>query len=188
MGNDSSKHPQHGKEDGTKKSQSSSVIAALKPGPSNSTIQKHLDMAKKSRVLSLKGSNLKNVPDAVLEVAPLIRSLDLSQNRLQSLRKFFGEFEMLKQLHLNDNALISLPDELGNLKKLEVLNLNGNQLTSLPDTLVGCMALHHLNLSNNQFSEFPNVVCLLPRADIVDISHNSIRELPDDVRFLNLSF
>lgn len=114
-------------------------------------------------------------------MAPLLRNLDLSENRIQILPPFFGQFEILKQLHLNDNLLTSVPDELGNLKKLEVLNLSGNQLTSLPDTLVGCLVLANLNVSGNRFTTFPTVICLLPRVDIVDISNNAIQELPDEV-------
>ncbi|KAE9549077.1 hypothetical protein FO519_007716 [Halicephalobus sp. NKZ332] len=177
MGNDSSKSS--GGSQG--KSGASGVINSLKSGPSNSVVQKHLETAKKSRVLQLKGSNMKTVPNILVEVAPLLRNLDLSQNRIPSLPPFFGQFEILKQLHLNDNLLTSVPDELGNLKKLEVLNLSGNQLTSLPETLVGCLALTNLNVSENRFAIFPVVICLLPRVDIVDISKNEIQELPNEI-------
>ena len=57
MGNDSSK------------SKSSNVLSSLKPGPSNAVIQRHLDTAKKSRSLTLKGINLKTIPTALNEVS-----------------------------------------------------------------------------------------------------------------------
>uniref|UniRef100_A0A914YKU8 Uncharacterized protein n=1 Tax=Panagrolaimus superbus TaxID=310955 RepID=A0A914YKU8_9BILA len=142
MGNDSSKSKNG------PSSKASNVLASLKPGPSSSLIQRHLDTAKKSRSLTLKGLNLKTIPKELEEVAPLLRSLDLSQNRIIQLPQFFGTFEILKQLHLNANVLTSIPNELGNLKKLEILVLSNNNLIELPVALVGCTNLTTLkNLS-----------------------------------------
>ena len=76
MGNDSSKSSggSHGK------SGASGVINSLKSGPSNSVVQKHLETAKKSRVLQLKGSNMKTIPNVLVEV----RELTFTKNRLKS--------------------------------------------------------------------------------------------------------
>lgn len=65
MGNESSKSHQSAS---TKKS-SSGILSTLKPGPSNAVIQQHLNTAKKTRVLSLKASNLKLIPSNLIEVS-----------------------------------------------------------------------------------------------------------------------
>jgi Leucine-rich repeat (LRR) protein len=181
MGNESSKSKSGAS------SKASNVLSSLKPGPSNAVIQRHLDTAKKSRSLTLKGLNLKVIPRDLGEVAPLLRSLDLSQNKISQLPLFFGQFEILKQLHLNGNTLTSLPDELGNLKKLEVLVLSNNLLKELPETLVGCTNLTTFKVDGNQLTLFPTCICLLPRLDIVDMSMNQIEFLPDEVGQINAS-
>jgi Leucine-rich repeat (LRR) protein len=183
MGNDSSKS----KPGASTSSKASNVLASLKPGPSTAVIQRHLDTAKKSRSLTLKGMNLKAIPRELGEVAPLLRSLDLSQNRITQLPLFFGQFELLKQLHLNGNALTSLTDELGNLKKLEILILSNNDLSMLPETLVGCTNLTTLKVDGNHLTTFPTCLCLIPRLDIVDLSMNQIESIPDEIGQINAS-
>uniref|UniRef100_A0AC34G629 Leucine-rich repeat-containing protein 57 n=1 Tax=Panagrolaimus sp. ES5 TaxID=591445 RepID=A0AC34G629_9BILA len=150
-------------------------------------IQRHLDTAKKSRSLTLKSLNLKLIPKELAEVAPLLRSLDLSQNRITQLPQFFGTFEILKQLHLNANGLKSLPEELGNLKKLEILILSNNNLTEIPEALVGCINLTTLKVDGNHLTAFPTCICLLPRLDIVDLSMNQIETIPDEIGQINTS-
>jgi hypothetical protein len=68
MGNDSSKS----KPGGSTSSKASNVLASLKPGPSTAVIQRHLDTAKKSRSLTLKGMNLKAIPRELGEVSFLL--------------------------------------------------------------------------------------------------------------------
>lgn len=60
MGNDSSKSiPGHGKK---------KLSLSLKPGPSSSVVQRHLENARKSRVLQLKNTGLKQLPIQIKEV------------------------------------------------------------------------------------------------------------------------
>ncbi|ETN71026.1 leucine Rich repeat-containing domain protein [Necator americanus] len=181
-------------------------------GPSQSTVQRHIDNARKSRILQLKACGLKSMPSALNELYEVIRNLELSQNKIKELPPDIGYFTVLKQLHLSENALsgfttlfrnefidglfhlkltnllaAQLPDEIGSLKNLEILNLQSNKLSSLPDTIVGCTSLKTLNLSANNFIQFPVPACHLMSLETLNLSQNAITELPDEVSSLNAS-
>ncbi|WKX92874.1 hypothetical protein Q1695_010701 [Nippostrongylus brasiliensis] len=179
MGNESSKS----------KSPGAKVTSALgiKTGPSQTTIQKHMDNAQKSRILQLKSCGLRSVPPSLHELRDVIRNLELSQNQIKELPPTIGGFSLLKQLHLSENLLSELPDEIGALKNLEVLNLQRNMLTSLPDAIAGCYSLRTLNVSSNKFSQFPMSVCYLASLETLLLEQNTITELPTQVSSLNVS-
>ncbi|KAH7718019.1 leucine Rich Repeat family protein [Aphelenchoides avenae] len=154
---------------------------SLKSGPSSATVTRHLDNAKKSRILQLKGCHLKVVPNVLEEVADILRNLDLSQNRIKEVPPFIGNFNALKQLHLSVNLIDRLPDEIGFLKSLETLSINGNQLTELPESLTQLSSLKTLNASANRLSRFPTVVCQLTQLEVLDLSENQIESIPDEI-------
>lgn len=140
-------------------------------------------MASKSRILQLKGTGLKKVPDEIEPLADVLRNLELSENKIREIPIFIGQFSQLKQLHLANNCLEFLPDELGSMKKLEILNLAGNKLKALPDTIVGCTDLKTIDLSSNVFTVFPVAVIGCLQLDILNLNGNQIESLPDDVSF-----
>lgn len=100
-------------------------------GPSSSQLQRHLEQARKSKTLKLKGAGIKAIPPIIVELTDELRTVDISENKLRELPPFLGQFSMLRQLHIQDNRLTWLPDELGCLKKLELLNTAGNQLETV---------------------------------------------------------
>lgn len=179
MGNDSSKSPSGRAKKG--------LGISLKSGPSSSTVQRHLENAQKSRVLQLKGCNLKSLPEQAEQVKDILRNLDLSQNRIRELPFYIGQFANLKQLHIASNVLESLPDDIGLLKNLEVLNVSDNQLRSLPESFVGLCSLKNLDLSRNKFEILPIVICHLAALENLDMSTNLIEQLPDEVKDLKAS-
>ncbi|KHJ86178.1 leucine Rich repeat-containing domain protein, partial [Oesophagostomum dentatum] len=184
MGNESSKAPKgsSGKSGGGVAS-----TLGLRSGPSQSTVQRHIENARKSRILQLKGCGLKSMPPALNELYEVIRNLELSQNKIKELPLEIGCFTALKQLHLSENVLTHLPDEIGSLKNLEILNLQSNKLSSLPDSIVGCTSLKTLNLSSNSFTRFPVPTCHLMSLETLNLAQNTIEELPDDVSSINAS-
>ncbi|EPB77416.1 leucine Rich repeat-containing domain protein [Ancylostoma ceylanicum] len=182
MGNESSKAPKGS----TGKGGVASSLG-LRSGPSQSTVQRHIENARKSRILQLKACGLKSMPSALNELYEVIRNLELSQNKIKELPPDIGSFSVLKQLHLSENALTELPDEIGLLKNLEILNLQSNKLSSLPDSIVGCTSLKTLNLSANNFSQFPVPACHLMSLETLVLAQNTITELPDEVSSLNAS-
>lgn len=187
MGNESSKKSTN--------SRSKDVLKILKTGPSSSVVQNHLENARKSRVLQLKKCDIKIVPSAIEEVlnkkifnlkfkvATILRNLDLSENKIREIPKFFIKLSALKILHLADNCISILPEEIGCLKSLEVLNISNNKLSQLPDTLIGCYSLKNINFSGNQLVEIPFVINNLPNIEVIDLSANFIEAIPEDVCF-----
>ncbi|EGT40811.1 hypothetical protein CAEBREN_32433 [Caenorhabditis brenneri] len=143
-------------------------------------------MASKSRVLQLKGTGLKKVPDEIEQLAEVLRNLELSENKIRDIPSFIGNFAQLKQLHLSNNCLEFLPDEIGSMKKLEILNLAGNKLQVLPETIVGCTDLRTLDISSNAFVEFPVALIACIQLDFLNLNGNQIEKLPDEVADLKV--
>ncbi|UMM19066.1 hypothetical protein L5515_014840 [Caenorhabditis briggsae] len=190
-GNVAPKHTADLQEMGNDSSKSKSVTSNARKligqsGPSTSTVNKHLEMASKSRVLQLKGTGLKKIPDEVEQLAGVLRNLELSENKIREIPVFIGLFSQLKQLHLSNNCLESLPDEIGSMKKLEILNLGGNKIKNLPDTIAGCTDLRTIDVSSNSFSEFPISIIACLQLDILNLNENQIETLPDDVSKLQV--
>ena len=69
----------------------------------------------------------------------------------------------LRWLILTDNRIEALPPELGHCNALQKLMLAGNRLTALPGTLAQCTQLELLRISANQLSALPAWLLQLPR-------------------------
>ena len=90
----------------------------------------------------------------------LISVLDFSSNFLESLHDgFFVRFPVLKSLDLSKNKLKSLPSGIGACGQLSTLNLSGNKLASLPEDFGDASkSLKVLMISNNPLFGLPEVV------------------------------
>ncbi|CAD5211678.1 unnamed protein product [Bursaphelenchus okinawaensis] len=162
-------------------------LGVIKGGPSNSKVQSHLENAKKSRILQLKNCNIKTVPEAIDEVAEILRNLDLADNRIIEITFDFKRFTALKHLNLHGNKLTKLPDSVGSLKSLETFDVSDNQLDELPDSIAACINLKSVNASNNKLTSFPSGTCLLPALEFLDLSGNLIDSLPESICDLKAS-
>ncbi|KAM9354416.1 leucine-rich repeat protein 1 [Pholidichthys leucotaenia] len=83
-----------------------------------------------------------------------LQTLDISQNRLQSLPTQFCQLRELVNLKLDDNQLICLPFHIGRLSKLRNLSAAHNQLEVLPRDFRK-LSLENLDLFGNPFA-LPN--------------------------------
>ncbi|XP_070577764.1 leucine-rich repeat-containing protein 57-like isoform X2 [Ptychodera flava] len=110
-----------------------------------------------------------------------LRTLDLSDNKLQVLPKSIAQFTVLKSFLANNNRLGSLPLELGSLSKLEAVSLNNNRITSLPATFSKLRSLKTVSLCGNGITQFPFELCSLKNLDVVDLSRNKLTQLPDQI-------
>ncbi|PSN45158.1 Leucine-rich repeat-containing protein 57 [Blattella germanica] len=153
----------------------------------NSGLKQHYETAKKTGVLKISQKKLTEFPTSLKQLEPLLRTLDLSENRFTSLPNEIGSFKLLKHLNLNDNKLSSLPDSVGELNKLESLSLCTNRLISLPHSLSNLSNLKQVYLSDNQILEFPLMFCGLKHLDVLDVSRNKITEIPDGVSNLHVT-
>ncbi|XP_053191971.1 leucine-rich repeat-containing protein 57 [Scomber japonicus] len=146
----------------------------------NSALKSHLETSQKTGVFQLTGKGLLEIPEELLRLSSL-RTVDLSENKIEVLPVSIQNFLQLKTLILNQNRLSSVPPEIGSLKKLETLSLNQNRIQQLPPSLNQLRALRTLRLSGNRISEFPSGLGALRHLDLLDLSRNQIQTVPPDV-------
>ncbi|KAF8563314.1 hypothetical protein P879_10978 [Paragonimus westermani] len=150
------------------------------------TIAPRLENAEKTGVLQLSGLKLSKLPEEVKHLTK-IRSLDLSDNRLELIKSWISNFKTLKVLNVDDNKIIYFPPEICSLIKLETLSANRNHLTSiiLPGTVVNFGALQNLrfvHLKDNQLTDFPvEFCCAAIPINVIDLSGNRIAVVPSCV-------
>ncbi|XP_028995791.1 leucine-rich repeat-containing protein 57 [Betta splendens] len=144
----------------------------------NSALKSHLETSQKTGVFQLTGKGLQEFPEELQRLSGNLRTVDLSDNKIEDLPATVGNFLQLKSLMLNSNKLTSIPPEIGKLKKLETLGLNGNRIHQLPATLGHLKALRTLSLAGNQISEFPSGLGTLRHLDLLDLSRNQIQNVP----------
>lgn len=150
----------------------------------NSALKSHLETSQKTGVFQLTGKGLPEFPEELQRLTGNLRTVDLSNNKIEVLPPSIGNFLHMKSLTLNCNKITSLPCEIAKLKKLETLLLNGNQLRQLPATMGQLKALRTLSLAGNQFREFPPGLGTLRHLDLLDLSKNHIQAVPVEVSAL----
>uniref|UniRef100_A0A1B6EB31 Disease resistance R13L4/SHOC-2-like LRR domain-containing protein n=2 Tax=Clastoptera arizonana TaxID=38151 RepID=A0A1B6EB31_9HEMI len=153
----------------------------------NSALKRHFETAEKTGVLNISGAKLKEFPPRLLSLQSVLRTLDLSDNRFNSIPAEIGLFLQLKFLSLNKNKLDHLPTEICQLIKLEVLNVSSNKLVSLPDSLSKLTNLKEVNFSENELSSFPTMLCKLKHLDVIDLSKNKITNIPSEIATLHVT-
>lgn len=146
-----------------------------------SSLKNHVETSKKTGVLNLSDSRLKQYPDAIDVLHLSLRTLDLSKNKLKILPKSVGKFKELKILNVSNNLLDSLPEEINELSKIETLQVNCNLLKSLPP-LNNLMFLKRASIGDNQLSVFPEFLCELKHLEALDLSKNNITQLPELIK------
>ncbi|KAM8833621.1 leucine-rich repeat-containing protein 57 [Synchiropus picturatus] len=147
----------------------------------NSALKSHLETSQKTGVFQLKGKGLLEFPEELQRLTANLRTVDLSENKIEVLPANVGNFLQLKSLTLNSNRLSVLPTDISKLKKLEVLSLSGNRIQQLPSTMGQLKALRTLCLSGNQITEFPSGLGSLRHLDLLDLSRNQIQSVPAEV-------
>lgn len=85
--------------------------------------------AKKAEVstLDLRGNQLHQISDDFKELSEHVNEINLSENMLEVLPGFLGDFNHLIYLNVSCNRLEDLPDELGCLKMLKELDVSFNK-------------------------------------------------------------
>jgi hypothetical protein len=110
-----------------------------------------LGECKNLTMAGFKANQIRRVPDAAL--APTLRWLILTDNRIHS-----------------------LPSSIGQCRQMQKLMLAGNQLSDLPAELADCTHLELLRLSANCFSVLPNWLLTMPRLAWLAIAGNPLTD------------
>ena len=71
-------------------------------------------------VVGLRGEGLREIPNALSDIAPRLTAIDASINHIRSLPSFLDNCRQLNRLILSRNELVTLPDSLGELQQLKV--------------------------------------------------------------------
>ncbi|DBA04348.1 TPA: hypothetical protein N0F65_002110 [Lagenidium giganteum] len=157
------------------KAQEAHAQAKCKPKTNKKVQEQKMKTARATGMLALPESKLKRVPSGVLELAATLRTLDLSQNRLEELPSQINTFTSLKTLKLQSNAIAVLPDMSG-LTALTTLVLDSNALQSIPNKLPP--NLTKLSLRGNQLREIPASVLALTQLKELDLGQNALTAVP----------
>lgn len=80
----------------------------------------------------------------------------------------------LRWLILTDNRITALPDQIGHCQNMQKLMLAGNQLTTLPETLANCRNLELLRLSANRLQALPDWLFTQPRLAWLALAGNPL--------------
>ena len=110
-----------------------------------------LGSCKRLTMVGFKANQISNVPYEAL--APTLRWLILTDNRIQSLPSSIGQCRQMQKLMLAGNQLSELPAELGNCTQLELLRLSANQFSVLPPWLLTMPCLAWLAIAGNPLTD-----------------------------------
>ncbi|KAM8888928.1 leucine-rich repeat-containing protein 40 isoform 1-T1 [Synchiropus picturatus] len=116
-----------------------------------------------------------------IKLLPALTTLDLHDNKLNSLPASLGELQELQQLRLSHNQLRSLPVEVCTLRNLRSLTLQQNMLENLPEELGQMGNLTELDVSNNQLSVLPSSLGHLTCLQKLHLQHNKLSCLPESL-------
>ncbi|XP_067408521.1 leucine-rich repeat neuronal protein 1-like [Emydura macquarii macquarii] len=138
------------------------------------------DLASDTQVLLLQSNKISRL-SGELQRLPNLTELDLSQNRLASVRHAgLANLSRLVTLYLEENQLEELPDGcLRGLTALEELYVNHNRLAAIaPSAFAGLASLLRLHLNANRLRAIDRRWFVpLPRLEILMIGENPIARL-----------
>ena len=85
---------------------------------------------------------------------------------------------MIKTQDVSNNKLTSLPNSIGNLRGLKTLNVSHNNLTELPYTVGLLKKARMLDCTHNSLKEIPEEVGDMASLEQLYLRHNHITGLP----------
>ncbi|XP_072428491.1 DISP complex protein LRCH3 isoform X4 [Chiloscyllium punctatum] len=154
--------------------------------PWNRSLERALEEAAATGVLSLSGRKLKEFPrSAANQDLTDTTQADLSKNRLVEIPADVCYFVSLESLNLYQNCIRSIPEAILNLQSLTFLNISRNQLTTLPGHVCS-LPLKVLIASNNKLISVPEEIGLLRQLTELDVSCNEIQTLPSQIGNLEI--
>ncbi|XP_012273693.1 leucine-rich repeat and immunoglobulin-like domain-containing nogo receptor-interacting protein 3 isoform X2 [Orussus abietinus] len=136
-----------------------------------------------AREVVLKGVRAATVPIGALDGLAELRNLSWTRSGVEVLEAgVFSSTPLLRRLDLGDNRVAALPvGLLEPLRSLECLNLTGNRLASLRQSaFLGLESLEEIRLARNRLTVVPYQVFAPARAlRVLDLRENLLVSLPD---------
>lgn len=130
-----------------------------------------------SKNLSLKKSNLKDIPSDISKLQHLV-SLDLNSNGLSTLPNSIGLLKNLRRLDLSDNEITELPISMRNMSSLRAISLTYNKMYQFPKNLLEFTQLEFLDISYNNLLSLPQDIDKLANLEILFATDNKLSTIP----------
>lgn len=132
-------------------------------------------------IVALRDSKLKAFPDEVLDLESVVRTVDLTHNKIVAVPVEISTLFNLQRLILADNLVERLPMNLGKLQSLKVMTLDGNRISGLPDELGQLVRLEQLSISRNMLTYLPETLGSLRNLKLLNVSSNQLKCLPESI-------
>jgi hypothetical protein len=124
---------------------------------------------------------LTEIPEIILERAPRVKMLDLSNNHLLELPQWIAQLSELEIIFLSYNRFSCVPEILGRLPSLRMIGMRGNQIEVLPSTSLPA-SLEWLTLTDNHLGELPPEIGHVPRLRKLLLAGNRLQTLPESLQ------
>ena len=134
---------------------------------------------KESQKISI-SADLTEFPSEILELAPTLEVLDLSNNRLRSLPNDFDRLQNLKILFLSQNEFDHLPEVLGRCSQLSMVGFKANQIRTVSGASLPPL-LRWLILTDNAIEELPSEIGQLKYLQKLMLAGNQLKTLPNEM-------
>jgi adenylate cyclase len=133
-----------------------------------------LSLASRLTILDVSNNRLEQLEHADLQKLQSLISLRLSNNKIPTLPRYFGQYKALRSLNLSSNMLNSYPDYMCELATLVDLDISFNAISELPQ--IGKLkSLERLWATNNKLSgPFPTSAASLSNLRELDVRFNAI--------------
>ncbi|XP_012588714.1 PREDICTED: leucine-rich repeat and calponin homology domain-containing protein 3 isoform X2 [Condylura cristata] len=160
---------------------SSGAVPGPGPGSWSRSLDRALEEAAVTGVLSLSGRKLREFPRGAAnhDLTDTTRA-DLSRNRLSEIPIEACHFVSLENLNLYQNCIRYIPEAILNLQALTFLNISRNQLSTLPAHLCN-LPLKVLIAGNNKLVSLPEEIGHLRHLTELDVSCNEIQTIPSQI-------
>ncbi|XP_036082836.1 leucine-rich repeat and calponin homology domain-containing protein 2 isoform X8 [Rousettus aegyptiacus] len=152
---------------------------SLQPQHTARSMDRALEEASNSGILSLSGRKLRDFPVSGYDLTDTTQA-DLSRNRFTEIPSDVWLFTPLETLNLYHNCIKTIPEAIKNLQMLTYLNISRNLLSTLPKYLFD-LPLKVLVVSNNKLVSIPEEIGKLKDLMELDISCNEIQVLPQQM-------
>ncbi|XP_045771406.1 leucine-rich repeat protein soc-2 homolog [Maniola jurtina] len=129
-------------------------------------------------------NQLEDVPCSGMEKCCDIEYLNLSNTNVYNVNLNIQLYRLLKEINLSYNKLDSLPEEFCLLENLEICILSYNCIISLPESFCNLSKITSFSADYNKLCILPTEICKLPNIRRLDVYNNYLKEIPDGFEHL----
>ncbi|KAK3098103.1 hypothetical protein FSP39_016142 [Pinctada imbricata] len=130
--------------------------------------------------LSCANNHILQLPEAVFDVLPHLKSLEVAGNFLEVLPKNVSNCKHLKWIGLSYNNLKTLPEELIKCEEVVRLDITGNLMTELPACITKMKSIERLYINNLMLRELPESIGDMSNLHCLYASGNCFTKLPSN--------